>query len=201
MVQKYPKVARNHNLPDPKIPIFLKLLPGSVKREDIDIDMLHEMGLAIAERISEDSISPTTCDKKDLFFGSTDDVWATTIGSRGAWHELTRKHNVEKDKNWYENNRETLHLFFKPGELPLKYAKIIGAPPQEVRESERGSYWELIQKAQAKVEEENHLMRNPPMAQSNWGQQWANVDDDIDNSAISIVDNTVNLDVLDLNGA
>ena len=52
--------------------------------------------------------------------------------------------------------------FFPVDGLPYEKAKLIGAPPQAVKESERNAYWDLIKRTQATLDDKNHLMRNPP---------------------------------------
>ena len=142
-----------------KTPLFLLKYPNPITAAEIPVESLYTMGSYIADKLNAVKSfydNKTFCHKENLFFGSPDDVWADTIGTVDAWKELCWHHPLA-EMDWYDNNQNDLHLYFKEGELPMEFAELIGAPPEEVREAERAMYWEKIKKAEMTIAEQRLL--------------------------------------------
>ena len=139
-----------------KVPLFMLKYPNPLTPDQVPVESLYTMGSYIADKLNAVKSyydNKTFCHKEKLFFGSPDDVWADTIGTVDAWKELCWHHPIT-DFEWYDNYHNDLHLYFKEGELPMEFAEMIGAPPEEVREAERAQYWEKVKQAEMRIAEQ-----------------------------------------------
>ena len=122
---------------------------------------LIELGKGICDEVNklqqkDKNHVAQVADENSYFWVPGVAVWADVIGDEAAYNKLVEKIRSRPDghEQWYQTNKNVIDTYFHSGTYSLNFARILGAPIEEVHPDARHEMFDPGDNEEADVDED-----------------------------------------------